>query len=30
MDVVATIKERMEFCDGEIVRIKSLLDSLPK
>ena len=30
MDVVASIKERMEFCDGEIQRIKSLLDSLPK
>ncbi|MFM7623451.1 MAG: class I tRNA ligase family protein, partial [Actinomycetota bacterium] len=30
MDVVASIKERMEFCDGEILRIKSLLDSLPK
>ena len=30
MDVVASIKERLEFCDGEIQRIKSLLDSLPK
>ncbi|MFM1789206.1 MAG: hypothetical protein RLZZ12_555 [Actinomycetota bacterium] len=30
MDVVASIKERLEFCDGEILRIKSLLDSLPK
>ncbi len=30
MDVVASIKERMEFCDNEIVRINSLLDSLPK
>ena len=30
MDVVASIKERLEFCDNEIVRIKSLLDSLPK
>jgi valyl-tRNA synthetase len=30
MDVVASIKERLEFCDGEMVRIKSLLDSLPK
>jgi valyl-tRNA synthetase len=30
MDVVASIKERMEFCDGEILRIKSLLDSLPR
>ena len=30
MDVVASIKERLEFCDAEIVRIKSLLDSLPK
>ncbi|MFM8938072.1 MAG: valine--tRNA ligase, partial [Actinomycetota bacterium] len=30
MDVVASIKERLEFCDSEMVRIKSLLDSLPK
>ena len=30
MDVVASIKERLEFCDNEIIRIKSLLDSLPK
>ena len=30
MDVVASIKERLEFCDNEILRIKSLLDSLPK
>ena len=30
MDVVSSIKERLEFCDSEIVRIKSLLDSLPK
>jgi len=30
MDVVASIKERLEFCDKEIIRIKSLLDSLPK
>jgi valyl-tRNA synthetase len=30
MDVVASIKERLEFCDNEITRIKSLLDSLPK
>jgi valyl-tRNA synthetase len=30
MDVVASIKERLELCDGEMVRIKSLLDSLPK
>jgi valyl-tRNA synthetase len=30
MDVVASIKERLQFCDGEILRIKSLLDSLPK
>ena len=30
MDVVASIKERLEFCDSEIVRIKSLLGSLPK
>ena len=30
MDVVSSIRERLEFCDSEIVRIKSLLDSLPK
>jgi valyl-tRNA synthetase len=30
MDVVASIKERMEFCENEIQRIKSLIDSLPK
>ncbi|MBM3721077.1 MAG: hypothetical protein FJW47_04175, partial [Actinobacteria bacterium] len=30
MDVVASIKEHLEFCDREMVRIKSLLDSLPK
>ena len=30
MDVVASIKERMEFCEIEIQRIKSLIDSLPK
>ena len=30
MDVVASIRERMEFCDGEILRIKSLLSALPK
>jgi valyl-tRNA synthetase len=30
MDVVSSIKERLGFCDSEIVRIKSLLDSLPK
>jgi valyl-tRNA synthetase len=30
MDVVASIKERMEFCENEIQRIKSLIDSLAK
>ena len=30
MDVVASIRERMEFCEGEILRIKSLLSALPK
>ena len=30
MDVVKTIRERLEFCDNEITRIKSLLAALPK
>lgn len=30
MEVVKTIRERLEFCDNEISRIKSLLQSLPK
>jgi valyl-tRNA synthetase len=29
MDVVKTIRERMEFCDSEIVRISALLAALP-
>jgi valyl-tRNA synthetase len=30
MDVVKTIRERMEFCESEIVRITALLATLPK
>ena len=30
MDVVKQIKERMEFCDGEIERIKASLAALPQ
>ena len=30
MDVVASIRERLEFCDNEIARINSLLSALPQ
>ena len=30
MDVVASIRERLEFCDSEIARINSLLSALPQ
>jgi hypothetical protein len=30
MDVVKTIRDRMEFCETEIVRINALLAALPK
>ncbi|MBM3656597.1 MAG: valine--tRNA ligase [Actinobacteria bacterium] len=30
MEVVKEIRERMEFCEGEIVRIKALLAALPR
>jgi len=29
MDVVKTIRDRMEFCETEIVRINALLAALP-